>query len=242
MSLVQSILEKTNALTNAEFQYTNSSNFSIIDSLDNDCTGLVMEATVIYFEIKSLPTLLKTGKRPAAKVYKIYYNALYEICRETEGFLNCCSASSFLLIYPKDQHHVSDVVEIAMKIADLFSVKLREVIEKSTIINFAMGIDVGNILCTKVNCDYDYPQAIWFGSSINKAATICHECNRPYFVGVSGTVFNRLDDSLKTTTKRILGIKKQVEIWNRNSSMFENEKKHLYQTNFHKSFDEEPQE
>lgn len=242
MSLIPTILEKTNALTDAEFQYTNSSNFSLIDNLDNDCTGLVMEATVIYFEIKNLSALLKTGKRLTAKVYKIYYNTLKEISTETEGFLNCCSADSFLLIYPKEQHHVNEIVEIAMKIADLLSVKLREVLEKSTTISFAMGIDIGNILGTKVTCDYGYSQVIWFGTAINKATAICHECNRPYFVGVSGTIFNHLDDSLKITTKRILGIKKQVDMWSRNSYMFENEKKHLYQTNFHKSFDEEPQE
>lgn len=243
MSLIPTILEKANALTDAEFQYTNSSNFSLIDSLDNDCTGLVMESTVIYFEIKNLHLMLKTGKRLAARVYKIYYNALKEVCTETEGFLNCCSPNSFLLIYPKEQHHVNQVVEIAMKIADLFSIKMREVIEKNTAISFAMGVDIGNILCTKVNSDYGYSQAVWFGTAINKAATICHECNRPFFVGVSGTVFNRLDENLKVTTKRILGIKKQIDMWTRNSYMFENEKKHLYQTNFHKSFEaEEPQE
>ena len=58
MSLIPTILEKANALTDAEFQYTNSSNFSLIDSLDNDCTGLVMESTVIYFEIKNLHLML----------------------------------------------------------------------------------------------------------------------------------------------------------------------------------------
>lgn len=242
MSLTQTILEKTNALAEVDFNYTTSSNLSLIDTLDNDCTGLVLESTVIYFEIKNLPTLLKTGKRLAARVYKIYYHALKEVCRETEGFLNCASQNSFLLIYPKEQHHVSDVVEVAMKIANLFSVQLRESIEKVAGINFAMGIDIGNILCTKVKSDFDYSEVIWFGKTINKAATICHECNRPYFVGVSGTIFNHLDEKLKTTTKRIIGIKKQVELWSRLTYQFENEKKHLYQTNFHKTFEEAVEE
>lgn len=238
MSLTQSILEKTNALAEVDFAYENSSNFSLIDSLDNDCTALVMEASVIYFEIKNLPTLLKTGKRLAARVYKIYYHALQEVCKATEGFLSCTSQNSFLLIYPKEQHHVSYVVEVAMKIANLFSVQLRESIEKVAAISFAMGIDIGNVLGTKVKSDFDYSEVIWFGKAINKAMTICHECNRPYFVGVSGTIYNHLDENLRVTTKRIIGIKKQVELWNRLSYQFENEKKHLYQTNFHKTFEE----
>ena len=100
------------------------------------------------------------------------------------------------------------------------------------------SIDIGNVLGTKVKSDFDYSEVIWFGKAINKAMTICHECNRPYFVGVSGTIYNHLDENLKVTTKRIIGIKKQVELWNRLSYQFENEKKHLYQTNFHKTFEE----
>ncbi len=71
MSLTQQILEKTTALSEAEFEYTNTSDFSLTDSLNDDCNAIVMEATVIYLNIKNVDVLLKTGKRLAARIYKL---------------------------------------------------------------------------------------------------------------------------------------------------------------------------
>lgn len=239
MSIVQNILTTTTALSDVEFSYSTTSDFNFIDTMDYDCSAIVMDATVIYFEIKNLQVLLKTGKRLAARVYKMYYHALMEVCKKTDGILNCYSPSSFLLIYPKEKHDISYVVSTALKIADLFSNKLREPFEKHCHINFSMGIDNGNILGTKAISDNKYQHIAWFGSTIDKAQTICKKSIQPFFVGVSGTVFHHLNEDLLTTTKRILGIKKRVEIWERVSYEFENVKKHLYQTNFHKDFDEE---
>lgn len=239
MSLTQEIKEKMAALSEAEFNYTNTSDFSASSTLDNDCNAIVMEATVIYFEIKNIEVLLKTGKRLAARVYKFYYNALKRICQETGGLLNCFSPHGFLMIYPKDSHDVSYVVDIAMKTADLINVGVKEPIEKHCHNNFAIGVDNGNILCTKATNEINQGQLICFGRTIEKAIVISQQCQRPYFVGVSGTVFHHLDESLTKTTKRILGIKKEIDVWTRVSYQFENVKKHMYQTNFHRSFEEE---
>lgn len=238
MSIVENILTKTASLSDVEYSYSITSDFNYIDTLDDDCSAIVMDATVVYFEIKNLQVLLKTGKRLAARVYKMYYHVLQEVCNATDGVLNCYSPNSFLIIYPKEKHDISYVVNTALKIADLFSIKLREPFEKHCHLNFSMGIDNGNILGTKVISDNKHQHVSWFGLTIDKAKTICQKSIRPFYVGVSGTVFHHLSEDLLTTTKRILGIKKQVEIWERASYEFENVKKHLYQTNFHKDFDE----
>lgn len=238
MSLTQQILEKTTALSDAEFNYTNTSDFTAIDTLDDDCNAIVLDATVIYLEIKNIDVLLKTGKRLASRIYKIYYNALKQVCQETGGHLNAYSPHSFLMIYPKSKYDMSYVVDTALKTADLLSVSLREPFEKHGPCNFAMGIDNGNILGTKTSADNNETHIAWFGQAIEKAITICRLCQKPCYVGISGTVFHHLDESLTKTTKRIIGIKKEVDIWTRVSYEFENVKKHLYQTNFHKPFDE----
>lgn len=239
MSLIQTITEKASALSSAEFSYTVTSNFEGAKDLDLDCSGIVMDATHIFVQIKNQSFLLKTGKRLAARVYKFYYHALDEICKQTKGFLNCYSPEGFLMIYPKEQHEVADVVDIAIKTADLISTGLKDIIEQHGHINFAIGVDKGNILGTKTHADGGNDHISWFGTSINKAIAISHECAKPYYVGVSGTVYQHLDEEHRVATKRILGIKKHVEIWTSVSYQFENVKKHLYQTNFHKSFDEE---
>ena len=239
MSIAQNTLSTTNTLSDVEFSYSISSDFSALNTLDDNCSAIVMDATVIYFEIKNLQVLLKTGKRLAARVYKMYYHALQEVCKATDGVLNCYSPNSFLLIFTKEKHDISYVVNIALKIADLCSIKLREVFEKHCHLNFSMGIDNGNILGTSTISDNQQQHVAWFGLAIDKAMAIAQRTMRPFYVGVSGTVFHHLNEDLLTTTKRILGIKKQVEIWEKASYEFENVKKHLYQTNFHKDIDEQ---
>ena len=239
MSLTQDILTKTAELSNVDVTYTNTSDFNYIDTLDTDCSAIVMEATVIYFRIKNVPLLLKTGKRLAARMYKIYYNALQEVCKNTGGYFSCNSPYSFLMIYPKHNFNVTYVVDIAIKTASLFCTTLRDSVEKHSHLSFSMGIDYGNILGTKVIDNDNFSHIVWFSPDIEKAKTIANECQRPFFVGVSGTVYHHLDESLKKTSKRILGIKKEVDIWNRVSYEFDNVKKHLYQTNFLKPFEEE---
>ena len=241
MSFTQQLKEKSAALSEVKFDYTTTSDFNVTSNLNDDCNAIVMEATVIYLEIKNIEVLLKTGKRLAARVYKLYYNALKRVCQETGGHLNCYSSHGFLMIYPKDKYDMTYVVDVAMKTADLISIGLKDSIEKHSHNNFAMGVDNGNILGTKTTNEIGNSQIAWFGRTIEKAITISHLCQRPFFVGISGTVFHHLDDSIKKTTKRILGIKKEVDMWTRVSYQFENIKKHMYQTNFHRTFEEEAQ-
>lgn len=236
---IQSIIEKTNTLAEVEFEYSKTPDFNHIKSLNDECTGIVMEATVIYLEIKNIDFLLKTGKRLAARIYKIFYQTLQEVCKGTGGHLNCYSPNSFLLIYPMEKFSETFVVDTAIKTANLFNISLREPIEKLSHLNFGIGVDHGNILGTKTIDENGYPHIVWFGHTIEKAITICHLSQRPFFVSVSRSVHHKLDDSLKTTTKHILGIKKEVDLWTRMSYQFENVKKHLYQTNAQRSFNDE---
>ena len=50
---IQQILEKTKELSDVEFEYSSTSDLDSIDTLKDDCSAIVMEATVIYFEIKT---------------------------------------------------------------------------------------------------------------------------------------------------------------------------------------------
>lgn len=239
MGLLQSVTEKINQLSDADFEYETSADFNKLESLNNDCTGLVMEANVIYFEINNIDFMLKTGKRLAARVYKMYYHILHEICETTGGHFNCYSPKSFLLIYPKEKFDENYVVNIAVKTATLFNVDLRSIFEKQTHLNFGIGMDHGNVLSTKTIDENGYPHIAWFGNAIEKSIVLSRLSQRPFLVSISRSVYHHLDDSLKVTTKHILGIKKEVNLWTRMSYQFDNVKKHLYQTNAQISFNDE---
>ncbi|MBR6878080.1 MAG: hypothetical protein IKM95_01690 [Bacteroidales bacterium] len=235
----QSLLTEIQELSKAEFNYSFSTDLNELNRLGYGCSGIVMEAHVLYFEIKNIPTMLKTGRRHATRVYKMYHHALKEVAKETGGLFSCISPEGFLLIYPKEKYDSGYAIDTALKTANLFSKTLHDTIEEQAHVNFSIGIDMGNILCTKVQSDNDTDRMIWVGTAINKAKAIADECNRPFYVGTSGTVFQHLDENHRYTTKKILGIKKQVEIWTTVSYQFENVKKHLHQTNLLKSFEDQ---
>ncbi|MCR5644804.1 MAG: hypothetical protein K6F96_00215 [Bacteroidales bacterium] len=237
MTNIQKTVEKTNEISNAEFEYSTTSDFNFIEQLDDNCTAIVMDATVIMFEIQNIGILLKTGKRHTAKVYKLFYHTLREVCESTGGQFNCYSPKHFLLIYPKDKVEVQKVVDIAIKTANLLSITLRETIEQHTHLNFGFGVDCGKILGTKAFDENNYPHMAWFGRTVEKALALSHLSQRPFFVSISRSAYHQLDESLKTTTKKILGIKKQVDIWTRVHYEFQNEKKYMYQTNLSRSFE-----
>ena len=51
MSWKEDLTEKVSALSNAEFDYIETTDVSHASEIDLNCTGIYMEANIIYFEI-----------------------------------------------------------------------------------------------------------------------------------------------------------------------------------------------
>ena len=232
MSWNESLDQKLASLSNAEFDYTETNDLFKISELDLGCTGIFTDATIIYFEIKNLNYLLKeNGRRKTAQVYTMYDELLTELAKQTGGMLNCFSPNAFLIIYPGKEDSIKKSVTGALKIVYALTETYKHHFSSISNLEFAMGLDHGHIMGTKVQSDYGTENISWFGTCIFKAIRICKECARPFYVGISGSIYHSLDESLRTTTRRILGIKKSVEMWTRVTYQYENVKKHLYQSN-----------
>lgn len=232
MSLKASIEEKLTALASSEFTYIETPDIKRAEEIDYNCTGIYMEATIIYVQIKNIPFLLKeNGRRKIAQIYTMFREVLAAVAESDGGFVNCYSPESFLVIYPGKETVMKNAVRGALKISSVLSESLKTHFGNLTGLEFGIGIDHGHIMGTKNLSDNGIECLTWFGSGIMKAKAISHECARPYYVGISSIVFHGLDEELLVTTKRILGIKKRVELWTKLSFQYENTKKHLYQTN-----------
>ena len=231
MSWKEELTEKLSTLSKAEFEYVETSDINRASELDLNCTGIYMEATVIYFKIKNWNYLLKEhGRRKVAQVYTMYHEVISAITKQNGAFVNCFSPNSFLIVYPgKDDF--SSAVKGAMKIAFALSDTFKAEFSHVNGLEFSMGLDHGHILGTKNLSDDKMEHLTWFGQCIYKAECICNECSRPFFIGVSGNIYHSLGEDLRITSRRILGIKKSIEVWTKVSYQFENVKKHLYQTN-----------
>lgn len=125
-----------------------------------------------------------------------------------------------------------------MRIASAISEKYKSQFSFITGLEFAMGIDHGHLMGSKNLEDNNNERITWFGTCLYKAMRISKECARPFYIGISGSVYHNLPDELRTTTRRILGIRKSIEMWTKVTYQYENVKKHLYQTNHKISLDE----
>lgn len=228
----QSLIDKVNSLAGAEFDYIETSDIREASKLDLGCTGIYMQARVIYFEIKNLSYLLKeNGRRKTAQIYTMYKEVLTAIAKQDGAFVNCFAPNAFLVIYPGTDQDYKKPVTGAMKISYAISETFKQQFTNLSALEFSMGLDHGHIMGTKCQSDNGGEHISWFGTSILKAMRISKECARPFYVGISGNIYHSLGQDLRTTTRRILGIKKSVELWTKVSYQYENVKKHLYQTN-----------
>lgn len=231
--------DKLTKFSEDEFNYIDTKDITNADNIDYGCSGVYMEATVIYLEIKNLPYILKeNGRRKAAKVYTMLHTVITSIAKNTGAFVNTLSPNAMLVVYPGKEEVNKDAVRGAMRISYALSDAFKHQFSEFGM-EFSMGLDHGHIMGTKNLSDNNYDSITWFGSCIYKAMRICNECARPFYVGVSGSIYHNLDEDLRIAERRILGIRKKVEIWTKVSYQYENVKKHLYQTNHKISFDEE---
>ena len=232
--------EKLTKYSEDEFFYIDTKDITKTDEIDYGCSGVYMEGTIIYLEIKNLQYILKeNGRRKAAQAYTMLYTVMADIAKETGAFVNCFSPNAILVVYPGKEEANKNAVQGAMKIAYALSEAFKHQFSNIAGLEFSMGLDHGHIMGTKNPSDNGYDHISWFGSCIYKAMRICRECARPFYIGVSGSIYHNLDESLRIAERRILGIRKKVEIWTKVTYQYENVKKHLYQTNHKISFDQE---
>ncbi len=232
MSWKEELTTKVSTLSKAEFDYIETKDINRASDIDLNCSGVYMEATIIYFEIKNLTYLLKEqGRRKVAQVYTMYREVLAAIAEHNGGFVNCFSPNAFLIVFPGKDDNYPTAVKAAMKIAYALSEDYKADFAHITGLEFSMGMDHGHIMGTKNLSDIGMEHLTWFGTCIYKAMRICKECSRPFYIGVSGTIYHSLGEDLRITYKRILGIKKSIDVWTKVTYQYENVKKHLYQTN-----------
>lgn len=222
-----------------EFNYIDTKDITKAADIDYGITGVYMEATVVFLEIKNLSFILKQhGRRKAASTYTMLHTVAADVAKRSNAFVNCYSPYAILVVYPGKEESCETAVKDAMRIAYAVGEAFKQQFEENQGIEVSMGIDHGHIMGTKNLSDNGYDHISWFGNCIHKAMYISRECARPFYVGISGTVYRSIGEDLLHVDKRILGLKKRVDVWTKTSYQFDNVKKHLYQTNRKLSLDE----
>ena len=239
MSWKESLGEKLTAYSNAEFDYIETKDIKEASKIDYGCSGIYMEATVLYLEIKNISYLLKeNGRRKTAQTYTMFKEVLSSVTQQDDAFVNCFAPNAFLIGYPGRDESLEPAVKGALRIVHALSDDFKQQFSGITGLEFSIGMDHGHIMGTKNLSDNGNEHITWFGSCIYKAMRIAKECSRPFYVGISGSIYHSLSEDMRIAQRRILGIKKNVEMWTKITYQYENVKKHLYQTNHKIPLDE----
>jgi class 3 adenylate cyclase len=240
MSWKEDLTEKLSALSTAEFDYIETRDINRASDIDLNCSGIYMEATIIYFEIKNLNYMLKEqGRRKVAQAYTMYREVIGAIVEREGAFVNCFAPNAFLVVFPGKEDDMSPAVKCAMKIVHALSEDYKQKFEHIVGIEFSIGIDHGHIMGTKNLSDIGMEHLSWFGTCIFKAMRVAKDCSHPFYIGITSLVYHNLSEEMRISTKRILGLRKSVDVWTKVTYQYENVKKHLYQTNHKLPIDDE---
>lgn len=240
MSWKEDLTSKISTLSAAEFDYIETHDINRVSEIDLNCTGIYMQATVIFFEIKNWYYMLENqGRRKMAQTYTMLNEVLSVIAKNAGGFVNNFAPNAFLIVFPGEDTTYPTAIKTAMKIVGAITDTYKKEFTAVGGVEFAMGIHHGHIMGTKTLSDTDMEHITWFGKSIYKAHRISEQCARPFYIGISSSIYHSLGEDLRISYRRILGIKKSVEIWSKVTVRFQNVKKHLYQTNHKLPIDDE---
>jgi len=203
-------------------------------------TGLKFEATTLFIDMRgSTETLNKHNKTTVAKIHMSYFHTIVKIANANKGHVRSFNGDSTLIFFQgTTKNSISNAVLTAMKIKYVLSDStngINTLLKKYSEINFGMGIDHDEVLCTKVGIGGDHNRDLfWIGNCVNKSTVIGNECKEPNHIGISSYVHhNLLDNARYASRKNHWGQDEQVDMWTRASFSYNGSYEDYYYTSGH---------
>jgi len=108
-------------------------------------------------------------------------------------------------------------------------------LKKYTKLDFGIGVDHGNILCTKVGVGGEHNRDIfWIGNAVNKSTVLGDNSNNPNHIAISSYVYANLLDYVKYgTQKNYYGQDVKVDMWTRGTFTYNDITEYYYYTSWH---------
>ena len=242
MALKKDILDKIKTHVDDSF---NIEDVSYVPTLDDKKltfgnTGLKFDSTVLFIDLRGSTGLInKHNKAIVAKIHKAYYYTIVKIATSLNGENRSFNGDSLLVFFEgNSKDNLSNAVMAAMKMVYMLSHAdgISKHLSKYTSIDFGIGIDYGDILCTKVGIGgtYDNKDLIWIGNSVNKSTALSDKGKSSNHIYISNMVYINLNDNVKYhTTKDAWGNDRKVDMWNSSTITYNNKTETCYYTNYY---------
>jgi adenylate cyclase len=242
MGLKQDILDKIKKHMDESFVIEDVTYVPSID--DSKLTfgnkGLKFDTTVLYIDLRGSTELInKHNKSTVAKIHKAYYYTIVKIAKSLSGENRSFNGDSLLVFFQgTTKQTLSNAVKAAMKMTYMLSNSggISKHLSKYTTINFGIGLDYGDVLCTKVGIGgtYDNKDLIWIGNSVNRSTVLSDKGSDPNHIYISEMVYDNLLDEVKYHTKKdAWGNPQKVNMWTQTYATYNGKSELCYYTNYH---------
>lgn len=203
--------------------------------------GLKFEATVLHIDMRGSTRILNAHNRTTvAKIHMAYFHTVTTIANSLGGSVRSFNGDSMLVFFPGTKKStLSNAVQAAMQMTFMITHEesgINQLLSKYSAIDFGIGLDDGNILCTKIGIggDSNNKGLFWAGNAVNKSVRLSDLAKSPFHICISEYVYINLTDEVKYVDREnAFGVKEKVDIWHSTSFSYNNKVQTYYYTNYH---------
>jgi class 3 adenylate cyclase len=185
--------------------------------------GLRFSATTLYIDMRGSTAVLNSHNRASmGKIYKCYFHVIVSVIDKFKGEIRSFNGDGMLVFFIGfDKAAKNRAVRAALQIKYMLTSEeagIAKKMDKYTSPDFGIGVDSGNILCTKIGIPGGNSQdLVWVGNAVNKAVRIGDRQRAPQHLGISKTVYEALTDDFKNQEKDwllsgLLG-RRKIALW-----------------------------
>jgi len=242
MALKDDIIAKVKAILDEKFEVTEVTYVPRIDDskLTFGNTGLKFTGSVLFIDLRGSTKVLNNHDRTTvAKLHMAFFHTIVKLANSHDGNVRSFNGDSALIFFQGNyKSTLSTAVKCAMQIKymiDNSEAGINVLLQKYTKLNFGIGVDHGNILCTKVGVGGEHNRDIfWIGNAVNKSTVLGDNSQSPNHVSISSYVYSNLLDWAKFgTRKNYLGQDEQVDMWTRGTITYNDQTEYYYYTSWH---------
>lgn len=246
MGLKKEIKDKVKEHVNDKFTYRDVDYVPNIEdkSLTFGNYALKFNTTVLRIDLRGSTKILNNHtKGTVAKIHKSYYYAIVKIVKRLGGEPRSFDGDSLLVFFQGTKiDDLNKAVRAAMEINYIFSDKdgVGTLLKKYTEIDYGIGIDDGEVYCTKVGIGGagDNKDLFWIGNSVNKSTRLSDLGKTPNNIYITKRVYDMLEDEFKFTEATTQwGTKQKVNMWVESNFNYNNQSLKCYYTRYCYTFD-----
>lgn len=242
MALKDDIKAKVKAILDDKFDVTDVTYVPKVDDskLTFGNTGLKFTGSVLFIDLRGSTKILNDFNRTTvAKLHMSFFHTIVKIANSLDGNVRSFNGDSALIFFQGNyKETISTAVKCAMQIKymiDNGTEGINEQLKKYSKLNFGIGVDHGNILCTKVGIGGEHNRDIfWIGNAVNKSTVLGDKSSSPNHISISSYVYSNLLDWAKYgTRKNYFGQEEKVDMWTSSTFTYNDKVEYYYYTSWH---------